>query len=260
MKLILGFLKPDQGEIQVCGQPVVYGGSKTNRQIGYLPDVPEYYPYLNAKEYLTLCGQVSGMSKAELTARAKELLHLVGLEGVSRRIRGYSRGMKQRLGLAQALLNRPRLLICDEPTSALDPVGRKELLDLLSVAREETTVVFSTHILSDVERVCDSIGILEQGRLVLEGKLAEIKDTYRQDAVVLATGSSQEAEALARRLKALPLVQEIKQEDAALRLRLHNAQSTGCQVLSAALELGIPIFKYEVLEPTLENVFLEVVQ
>ena len=113
MKAIIGLLKPDGGEITVCGEKVSYGGTKTNRFIGYLPDVPEFYGYMTAKEYLALCGRIAGMKPAEIRQRSDELLELVGLAGEKHRIRGYSRGMKQRLGIAQALINRPKLLICD---------------------------------------------------------------------------------------------------------------------------------------------------
>jgi ABC-2 type transport system ATP-binding protein len=137
MKTVLGLVRADAGQIEVAGERVVYGQTATNRHIGYLPDVPEFYGFMNAAEYLTLCGEITGMPRPEIASRSRELLSLVGLDGERHRIRGYSRGMKQRLGIAQALLNRPQLLICDEPTSALDPVGRKEILDLLLSVREQ---------------------------------------------------------------------------------------------------------------------------
>ena len=135
MKTILGLLKADTGEILVNGEKAAYGQTTTNQYIGYLPDVPEFYPFMTAREYLGFCGEITGMTKKEYGERSEELLELVGLAGEKHRIKGYSRGMKQRLGIAQALLNRPKLLICDEPTSALDPVGRKEILDLLLSVR-----------------------------------------------------------------------------------------------------------------------------
>ena len=132
MKTVLGLLQADAGEIFVNGEKVVYGQTSTNRYIGYLPDVPEFYSFMTAREYLRFCGGITGMDPVETETRAEELLTLVGLGDESHRIKGFSRGMKQRLGIAQALLNRPKLLICDEPTSALDPVGRKEILDILN--------------------------------------------------------------------------------------------------------------------------------
>ena len=133
--------------------------------------VPEFYPYMTAAEYLHFCGAITGMDSKEYKKRAEELLELVGLTQEKHRVKGFSRGMKQRLGIAQALLNRPRLLICDEPTSALDPVGRKEILDILASAGEQTTVLFSTHILSDVERICDQFAFLHEGKILHQGSM-----------------------------------------------------------------------------------------
>ena len=131
MKMVLGLMSPDQGEILVAGEKVYFGQTATNRHIGYLPDVPEYYSFMTPAEYLSFSGEITGMKQEELKLRVKELLELVGLGEEKHRIKGFSRGMKQRLGIAQALLSHPKLLICDEPTSALDPVGRKEILDIL---------------------------------------------------------------------------------------------------------------------------------
>ncbi len=145
IKAILGLLKSDSGEIHVMDEKVHFGQTGTNRYIGYLPGVPEFYSYMTPLEYLNLCGEVSGMNKSDIVMKSNELLEPVGLGQKRRRIKGFSRGMKQRLGIAQALLNRPKLLICDEPTSALDPAGRKEILDILLAVKEQTTVLFSTH-------------------------------------------------------------------------------------------------------------------
>jgi len=175
MKIVLGLLKADKGSITVCGERVTYGDTKTNRYIGYLPDVPEFYGYMNPMEYLRLCGEITGLSKKQIYGKGEELLDLVGLTSEQRRIKCFSRGMKQRLGIAQALLNEPEILICDEPTSALDPIGRKEILDILLAIKGKTTVLFSTHILSDAERICDYIALLHQGKLALYGTLSEIK-------------------------------------------------------------------------------------
>ncbi len=168
MKIIMGLMKADAGSVSVCGQNVTFGQNSTNQYVGYLPDVPEFYEFMTPAEYLMFCGDITGMERRDKLTRTKELLELVGLDNYNRRIKGFSRGMKQRLGIAQALLNRPKLLICDEPTSALDPVGRKEILDILVKAKKESTIIFSTHILSDVERICDRVGFLHNGRIVLE--------------------------------------------------------------------------------------------
>ena len=259
MKMILGFLQPDAGEIYVNGERVAYGNTKTNRHIGYLPDVPEFYGYMSPKEYLRFCGEITGLSREVTQDRSKELLSMVGLENTNRRIRGFSRGMKQRLGIAQALLNEPRLLICDEPTSALDPIGRKEILDILSIARERTTIVFSTHILSDVERIADSIGVINDGKLILEGPVQEIKNKKRKDTIKLILSNPEMAKELMSRINELTFVLEVALEKEGILIKLTNAEEFGKEILSLLVREDIPVLRYEILEPSLENVFLEVV-
>ncbi len=258
MKLILGFLKADEGEIRVCGEKVAYGGARTNRLVGYLPDVPEFYGFMRPLEYLRFCGQVAGIPRARVRERSRELLELVGLPGVNRKIRGFSRGMKQRLGIAQALLGEPRLLICDEPTSALDPVGRREILELLALAAGQTAVLFSTHILSDVERVCSRIAILDGGKIALQGDLAEVKSRYRHDAVRIRLAG--EGGALADACRRLPFVSEAAAQGDIVTLRLADAGRDGAKILELLAREQAPVLQYEVLEPTLEDVFLEAVQ
>ena len=196
MKLITGLLASDGGEIRICGEKVSYGQTRTNRFVGYLPDVPEFYGYLTPREYLALVGGLAGVSSGELPKRANELLDLVGLSAAAnRRIGGFSRGMKQRLGIAQALIHRPKLLICDEPTSALDPAGRKDIIDILRAIRNETTVLFSTHILPDIERVCDRIGLLHEGKLALSGRLEDIRAMHAKSGFVVEFAEESEAAA-----------------------------------------------------------------
>ena len=258
MKLVLGLLKTSAGTIDVCGERVAYGSAKTNRFIGYLPDVPEFYGFMRPKEYLKLCGEISGLKAPEIKKRSAELLELVGLQGVNRKIGGFSRGMKQRLGIAQALLGNPRLLICDEPTSALDPAGRKEILDILSVARRRTSIIFSTHILSDVERVCDEIGILDGGRLVLGGKLSDVRNTYRSDAVLIEPARKEASAGLAAKLRALPWVKDVQIRSEDIIVRLNGPQDRTPELMALLAAEKIPVSKFEVLEPSLEDVFMEV--
>jgi len=238
---------------------VAFGATHTNRYIGYLPDVPEFYGYMRPMEYLRLCGQVIGLTTPEITQQSKELLSLVGLDGVKRKIAGFSRGMKQRLGIAQALIGSPRILICDEPTSALDPVGRREILDILHRIRNRTTILFSTHVLSDVERICDTVGILDKGTLALHGKLEDIRSTYRQDAVTIELADTADTEIIMESLNALPVVDSVDSSDNTVTARLHSTDG-GADVLEAIAKKHIPIIRYEVIEPTLENVFLEVIK
>ena len=251
MKTVLGLLKADSGEIYVNGERVVYGQTATNRYIGYLPDVPEFYGFMTAPEYLDFCGEISGMSKTETTIRRDELLTLVGLKDEKHRVGGYSRGMKQRLGIAQALLNRPKLLICDEPTSALDPVGRKEILDILLLVREQTTVLFSTHILSDVERVCTDVALLNNGVVEVQGSMSEIKTRFRTDGYMLETANEADRNAI---LRAFPTVKTAEGNI----LTLTEQDTPVFDVLRFVADQHIPLLRWERSEPTLESLFMEV--
>lgn len=260
MKMVLGLLKPDGGAIYVCGEPVHFGQTRTNRHIGYLPDVPEFYNYMTPAQYLRLCGEVTGLSRAETAARSQELLTLVGLRDAAKQIGGFSRGMKQRLGIAQALLTRPKLLICDEPTSALDPVGRKEILDILSQISKTTTVLFSTHILSDVERICDHAAFLNGGKIAVSGTLAEIKALHDHDSLLLEFSTNGDLQRFKGQAPVAPLLSHA--EETGRELILHSremgrAQRTLFRVLA---ETGICPVKIEQMAPTLESLFLEVVQ
>ena len=253
MKLILGLLKPDAGEITVAGERVTYGRTSGRAPIGYLPDVPEFYSFMTAEEYLSLCGELAGMSATERRRRGGELLSLVGLSGEKHRIRGYSRGMKQRLGIAQALLGKPCLLLCDEPTSALDPIGRKEILDILAAIKEETTVLFSTHVLSDVEKICTDVAFLQDGRVAVEGRLEEIRRRYRKDEYRIEMERPEDA---ARLLTVFSCLQ--REDDGCLRLC--RTQEELFSVLSFIAENQLSLVRTERCEPTLEALFEEVVQ
>ncbi len=253
MKTMLGLLKADSGEMIVGGEKVLYGQTSTNRYIGYLPDVPAFYPFMTAPEYLRFCGEITGMKKAECEARSKELLELVGLGDEKHRIKGFSRGMKQRLGIAQALLNSPKLLICDEPTSALDPVGRKEILDILLAVRERTTVLFSTHILSDVERICTDVAFLNNGVVEIQGKLSDVKTKYRSEEYLLEIDSEAD---LPKLMQAFPGMEQRSGKHLAFR----EGERSAFEVLRFLSDEKIGLLKFERMEPTLESLFVEVTQ
>ena len=250
MKTVLGLLAADEGEILVNGERVVYGETATNRHVGYLPDVPEFYSFMTAREYLRFCGEITGMDGADIRARSEELLRLVGLDGENHRIKGFSRGMKQRLGIAQALLGRPKLLICDEPTSALDPTGRKEILDILAAARSETTVLFSTHILSDVERIATDVAFLDGGTVTVAGKLADVKTRFRGDEYVLETETAEARDGI---LSVFPKMRP--EGDNRLFARGEEVFS----VMRYAADHRVPLTRLERVEPSLETLFMEVI-
>ncbi len=252
MKIALGLLKADAGEIAVAGEKVIYGQTASNRHIGYLPDVPEFYPFMTASEYLYFCGDISGIEKSEAKKRSAELLDLVGLAGERHRIKGFSRGMKQRLGIAQALLGWPKLLICDEPTSALDPVGRKEILEILSSVKEQTTVLFSTHILSDVERICTDIAFINDGVIHTQGKLSDIKSKRRTNEYFLETEKGSDIQRL---LEFFPKAKI----QGANTLLFSEKDYSQFELLGFVVENKIPLLKAERAEPSLESLFMEVV-
>ena len=251
MKSVLGLIKADEGEIYVAGEKVSYGQTSTNRYIGYLPDVPEFYGFMTPREYLSFCGEIAEMDKADLKERVEELLRLVGLDKETHRIKGFSRGMKQRLGIAQALLSRPKLLICDEPTSALDPIGRKEILDILLAVREQTTVLFSTHILSDVERICTDVAFLNNGSVTIKGKLADIKKQYRSDEYLIESADRSAID----EIKAAFEKAVLGENDT---LKISEKDYGIHRVMSFISDKKLPIVKIERVEPTLETLFMEV--
>lgn len=254
MKMILGLIKSYNGLIEVNGERVVYGNTKTNRHIGYLPDVPEFYGYMTAFEYLKLCGEITGISNNESKKRIDELIEMVGLENSKKRIYGFSRGMKQRLGIAQGLLNKPKLLICDEPTSALDPIGRKEILDILKIVKEQTTVLFSTHILSDVENICDEIGLLHNGKLSLQGSLEEIRKLRKSDGFDIEFKDKEDAILFSKIFKG---ENSISRNSLAY---IGKSEEEMANAMKALYENKIYPLKVEMRESNLESLFMEVVK
>lgn len=266
MKMILGLEEKSGGEIFVKGIPVVFGDNQTNHLTGYLPDVPEFYDYMTAQEYLKFCGEITGLTKEESKQKIPEILSLVGLKADKRKIKGFSRGMKQRLGIAQALLNDPELLICDEPTSALDPSGRNDFLEMLAKLKGRTTILFSTHILSDVERICDYVGILDQGKLVVSGPLNELKQQYAKNQIEIEFSKDEKLAEFTEKLvemkqntivkdysfdseKGLFTIEHVQPYDQIAPL-IYQLFET-CQVFPKMIKK---------IDPSLEAIFLEVIQ
>ncbi|MFD1672678.1 ATP-binding cassette domain-containing protein [Agrilactobacillus yilanensis] len=260
MKLILGLDKPDTGTIFVKGQQVNFGQTATNQVIGYLPDVPEFYDYMTATEYLQLCGEITKIAKQERAEKIETMLQLVGLPNNKHRIKGFSRGMRQRLGIAQALLNDPELLICDEPTSALDPEGRHDFLQLLTRLRGKITILFSTHILSDVQTVCDEIGILHHGQLQVTDTLTNLKKTYLKPQIALTFQDIAQAKAGQQLIiNELALIGEV-QENKLLVSYGSDYKTASQKILSLLLTHDLVPLAFNQVEPTLEQIFLQVMQ
>ena len=186
MKILMGLIYPTGGRAWLLGKPL--GDVDVKGQIGFLPESPSFYDYLTADEFLTFYGQLFGRSGSDLKRRIDELLELVGLADRRRlRLRYFSKGMLQRVGLAQALINDPMLVVLDEPMSGLDPIGRKEVRDLILHLKERgKTVFFSSHILTDAETICDRVGILISGRLKEVGRVEELLSRHGVKTVEMA--------------------------------------------------------------------------
>lgn len=177
LKILVGLVYPTSGSARVLGMDVVEDGVEVRRRIGYLPETYGLPERETVRSFLRYMGVLSGIPSHALDGAINERARQMGLERMmERRIRALSKGFRQKVGIAQALLHDPEILLFDEPTLGLDPIGRNEVLDTMkSVSSENRTVVFSTHILSDVERICDNIGIINQGVLVEEGDLEGLK-------------------------------------------------------------------------------------
>lgn len=197
VKMILGLLRPTAGEIRVLGEPP--GSVKAKARIGYLPEVSRLHPFLTPRETLRYYAALFGMGRREAGRRAEQLLEMVGLtEAADRAVGGFSKGMARRVGLAQALVNAPRLLILDEPTSGLDPIGTRGVKDCVRLlARAGVTVLMTSHLLADVEDVCGRVAILDRGVLRAEGAIAGL--LRQPDAVRFRVDGLGDAEAAALR-------------------------------------------------------------
>lgn len=189
MKIVLGLVPPSAGTTEIFGRDSTQVDSRED--VGFLPENPYFYKFLTGQETLHFFGKLCGIGGSELRDRSDELLKLVGLENArNRRLGGYSKGMLQRIGLAQALIQSPRLLVLDEPTAGVDPAGSREIRDLiLDFKSRGITVLLCSHLLGHVQEICDCIGILHQGRLVREGRLTDLISIENQTEMILENSS-----------------------------------------------------------------------
>jgi ABC-2 type transport system ATP-binding protein len=250
------------GKAWVLGSSIDSTTDEIARQIGFLPEEPAFYTWMTPLEFLDYVGRLFGLASAERSARSKELLKLAGLEdSAKRRIGGFSRGMRQRLALAQALMNRPKVLFLDEPASALDPLGRKEVLEFIEQLRGQCTVFMSTHILADVERVCDTVGIINRGKLVTQAPREALLAQYAIPAleVELDDRSKNDASLWIESLRGMPWVRVVSYEAPTLRVIVNDIETANQELMKSAVQAGIVFNRYEVVRPSLEDVFMQLV-
>ena len=259
LRLLAGLTHPTSGRASVAGLDPAQDPIGVRSRLGYLEQDPRAYGWMTGREQLRLVGRLHGMSGAALETAIDDALGRVALrDAADRRAGAYSGGMRQRLGIAGALVHRPPVVILDEPVSALDPEGRRDVLGLIASLRGETTVLFSSHVLGDVERICDRVAILDHGDLVVEGSLDELLERYAQPVwrVEAETGEDAGLQALADRLRGLAWVTAAVAEHGVLTIAVSDVGVASRQLLPEVGDSGVAVVSVARARPTLEDVFL----
>lgn len=256
LKLLMRLIFPTAGSARILGHDIA--DVSMHSRIGYLPENPYFYDYLTAVEFLNFCGQIFGYSRSTRSARAKELLARVHLNETkwNTQLRKFSKGMLQRVGLAQALVNDPEIVFLDEPMSGLDPIGRREVRDLIAALREEGKTVFMcSHILSDIEVLCDRIAILKGGRLAHVGYLDELRESVgnSNQLEVVATGA--DAASLKLALDA-NLRCELSETAAGVRIQVEDEKDVDL-VIKGLRSAGAKLVSVQPMRQSLEELFLD---
>lgn len=261
MSILVGLMDFQRGQCFVNGKQVSKGHTALFREVGYLPEEPKFYPYMSAREYLDFLGNMGGMSLAACKKRTAELLELVHLESASKRaIGGYSRGMRQRLGMATALYHDPKTLLLDEPSSALDPEGRKDVVDIIGALKNQGKTIFlSTHILGDVEKVCGRIGILHGGKIVVEGNLDQILEASTKP-VYEVDWEYGPAPGIIHEIKRADFIKAVSLEGETLVITVGDPSRDGEKLLRLLAPLSTGIRRIQMRRATLEDIYLKVVK
>ncbi|MDF2903095.1 MAG: multidrug transporter ATP-binding protein [Bacillus sp. (in: firmicutes)] len=256
LRMLSGLIKPSSGAIRFQGAG--YEGD-IRKYIGYLPQFPVFYEWMTGFEFLKYVGRLGGLTKIDATERSEELLTLVGLiDAKNRRIGKYSGGMKQRLGIAQAIIHHPKLVMLDEPVSALDPFGRREVLELLEKLKQDTTILFSTHILNDAEEVCDNILFLHDGIIVESGSMTELQTRHQQAKIVIEF--RQDTNKFVQSFTSQQLIESKKIEGNIAILVVKDLDQAKAAFLREIADENWPLIRFEVGGLSLEDVFLKVVK
>jgi ABC-2 type transport system ATP-binding protein len=262
LRLLTGLARPTEGSATVAGIDATTGGRALAGRIGALDQDPRYYGWMTGRELLAFVGRLHGLGGASLRTRVDEVLETIGLvDAANRRIGGYSGGMRQRIGIGQAMLPRPSVLFLDEPVSSLDPAGRRDVLEMISRLRGTCTVFMSTHILNDVERVCDRVGILDHGRLIAEAPMDELLASHARPILELDPEPGQDAavDALVATVRAQAWTRDVRVEHGLVRVFVTDADRAAIEMLPLVVATGVRLGRFERVRPTLEDVFLALV-
>ncbi|MHB1346770.1 MAG: ABC transporter ATP-binding protein [Candidatus Humimicrobiaceae bacterium] len=262
MNILAGLLKFDDGRIFFEEKDFIKERNQVMKLIGYLPETPSFYNYMNSYEYLSFIGDILGIGTKDKARKVSDLLGITRLtkKQAKRRIGGYSRGMKQRLALAVALMNKPEVLLLDEPASALDPEGRLEMLELIEELKDENITIFlSTHILNDAERVCNKICIIDEGKILIDKDLEELKKQYIQP--IFDIEFEKDPAGQISIFKNLNWVENIKTNGRILSLYVSDIENAKKQVLKELPEINTfnNIVSYQIRKSTLEDIFIRMV-
>jgi ABC-2 type transport system ATP-binding protein len=260
LRILSGLARPTSGRVSMTGIDRADGSRSLSDLVGYLPEEPSFYPWMTATEFLDYLGRLHGLATAGRTDRTRELLELVNLVEVGRRrIGGFSHGMRQRLGLAAALVHRPAILLLDEPVSALDPAGRKEILNLIEELGGECTILMSSHILADVERVCNVVGIIVCGRMIVQSPRQALMDRYAQPIFDAEGEDPLAMQRWAEDLRRQTWVSAVRVEGTRVRITVHQVAVARREILASAVAQGLALRRYEEMRPSLEDIFLQLV-
>ena len=247
LRLLTQLIKPTSGKITF---PMIGKTKDIRNFIGYLPQYPVFYDWMTGKEFLVFSGELAHLSKQDAEKKADELLEKVGIsEAKSKRIRTYSGGMRQRLGIAQALIHQPKLLILDEPVSALDPLGRREVLTLIEELKQHVTILFSTHILSDADEVSDELLLLHKGELVEAGSMNELRRKYQTATITLGWDSFDPV--YQEKLEQLPSVTRCTFNNDTLILSVTNIEKAREEILTTVYQKKWPVTHFMVYKASL---------
>ena len=259
MNILSGLIDFNGGEIYLDGEDFKKNKRRLLKKVGYLPQNPVFYNYMNANEYLHFIGEIANMTEKNIRERTIEILDIVKLtESAKRKIGQYSGGMKQRLGIAVALFNKPEIVFLDEPTSALDPEGRMEILEFIKDLKSEGTTVFmSTHILSDIERICDEVSILDKGKILVSDNLENLKNKYIQP--IFDIEFEKHCAKLDKVLLDFKWVESVSIRENKASIYVNNLEIAKSELLKFLVQGENTILSYELRKSNLEDIFIRLV-